>query len=186
MRVKDKIYISPSGVLKERIQREDLFVLNLEGEELDVPPPYKKLHRSSCTPNFLNAYTLRKAGSVMHIHSRNAVLATLLYPGSEIRLTHLQMIKGIHNPTTGVNFNYDHEIVIPVIENTREEVGLKVPMAEAMINYPEASAILVRRHGIYVWGDTWKQTKVMLECFEHLLDLAVHMKMAGLNPSEAP
>lgn len=66
------------------------------------------------------------AGSVMHVHSRSAILATMVFAGSEIRLSHMQMIKGIRKPSTPGNFNYDEEIVIPVIENTREEAELKV------------------------------------------------------------
>ena len=34
-------------------------------------------------------------------------------------------------------------------------------MAEVIAQYPETSAILVRRHGVYVWGDTWQQAKTM-------------------------
>lgn len=38
----DEIYIAPSGVQKERILPEDLFVQNLEGDDLQEPPEYKK------------------------------------------------------------------------------------------------------------------------------------------------
>ena len=34
-------------------------------------------------------------------------------------------------------------------------------MAKAMDDYPETSGILVRRHGFYVWGDTWEKAKTM-------------------------
>lgn len=34
-------------------------------------------------------------------------------------------------------------------------------MAQAMDDYPESNAVLVRRHGFYVWGDTWKEAKAM-------------------------
>ena len=35
-------------------------------------------------------------------------------------------------------------------------------LKEAIINYPDTCAVLVRRHGVYVWGDTWEKTKTML------------------------
>ena len=35
------------------------------------------------------------AGAVIHTHSKQAVMATLLYPGTEFRITHQEMIKGI-------------------------------------------------------------------------------------------
>lgn len=38
----DEIYIAPSGVQKERIQPEDLFIQNMEGDDIQVPPEYKK------------------------------------------------------------------------------------------------------------------------------------------------
>jgi methylthioribulose-1-phosphate dehydratase len=40
-------------------------------------------------------FAARDAGAVIHTHSKAAVLATLLYPGKEFRVTHLEMIKVI-------------------------------------------------------------------------------------------
>lgn len=34
-------------------------------------------------------------------------------------------------------------------------------MARAMNDYPEASAVLVRRHGVYIWSKTWQGAKSM-------------------------
>jgi len=52
-----KIYIAPSGVQKERILPEDLFVQDMEGQDLELPPSEKKLKKSQCTPLFMCAYT---------------------------------------------------------------------------------------------------------------------------------
>lgn len=38
----DDIYIAPSAVQKERILPEDMFVQNIEGDDIQTPPEYKK------------------------------------------------------------------------------------------------------------------------------------------------
>ncbi|XP_011314964.1 methylthioribulose-1-phosphate dehydratase [Fopius arisanus] len=182
----DEIYIAPSGVQKERIKPEDMFVQDINGKDIAAPPPEKKFKKSQCTPLFMCAYTSRNAGAVIHTHSKFAVMATLLWPGKEFRVTHLEMIKGIRNQKLGRAYRYDEELVVPIIENTPFEQDLKDRMAEVMEQYPETCAILVRRHGVYVWGDTWQQAKTMNECYDYLFDIAVQMKKAGINPSLKP
>ncbi|CAH1977819.1 unnamed protein product [Acanthoscelides obtectus] len=144
----DKIYIAPSAVQKERIHSSDMFVQTIEGDDLELPPPEKKLKKSQCTPLFMCAYTMRNAGAVIHTHSKAAVIATLLFPGKEFKCTHLEMIKGIKNQQTGKNFRYDEELVVPIIENTPFEEDLKDRLAETIRQYPHTCAVLVRRHGV--------------------------------------
>lgn len=181
-----EIYIAPSGVQKERIKPDDLFVQDIDGNDLQLPSPLKKLKKSQCTPLFMCAYTARNAGAVIHTHSKAALLATLLYPGKEFKVTHLEMIKGIRNQKLNRYYNYDEELVVPIIENTPVEADLKDRMAEVIRNYTETSAVLVRRHGVYVWGDTWQQAKTMCECYDYLFDVAVKMKLHGLDPTATP
>lgn len=182
----DEIYIAPSGVQKERIKPEDLFVQDIHGKDLELPQPSKKLKKSQCTPLFMCAYTARNAGAVIHTHSKTALLATLLYPGKEFKVTHLEMIKGIKNQKLNRYYNYNEELVVPIIENTPFEADLKDRMAEVIKEYPETCAVLVRRHGVYVWGDTWQQAKTMCECYDYLFDIAVKMKLHGLDPTATP
>lgn len=181
----DEIYIAPSGVQKERIQPEDLFVMDFEENDLSLPPPAKKLKKSQCTPLFMNAYTMRGAGAVIHTHSKHAVMATLLY-GKEFCITHQEMIKGIRKCKTGGNYRYNEMLVVPIVENTCEEKDLKDRMAEAMEKFPETCAVLVRRHGVYVWGETWKKAKSMCECYDYLFEIAVQMKQFGMDPTARP
>lgn len=56
---------------------------------------------------------------------------------------------------------YDEELIVPIIENTPLERDLEDRMYATMQEYPGSTAILVRRHGIYVWGDTWQKAKTM-------------------------
>jgi len=71
------------------------------------------------------------------------------------------VLKGIHNQKLGRNYNYDEELVVPIIENTPWEADLKDRMTQVIEDYPETTAVLVRRHGVYVWGDTWQRAKTM-------------------------
>jgi methylthioribulose 1-phosphate dehydratase / enolase-phosphatase E1 len=111
----------------------------------------------------------------------NAVLATLLEPtASEFRCTHLEMMKGI----TGHGF-YDN-MVVPIIENTARECELTGRMRAAMEAYPKSSAVLVRRHGVYVWGKNWIEAKTQAECYDYLFGIAVKMAGLGIDASRAP
>uniref|UniRef100_A0A673JJA1 Methylthioribulose-1-phosphate dehydratase n=1 Tax=Sinocyclocheilus rhinocerous TaxID=307959 RepID=A0A673JJA1_9TELE len=181
----EHIYIAPSGVQKERIQPDDLFVCDIDEKDISCPPPQKKLKKSQCTPLFMNAYTMRGAQAVIHTHSKSAVMATLMFPGKEFRITHQEMIKGIRKGNS-VHPKTNSCDVVPIIENTPEEKDLKERMARAMDMYPDSCAVLVRRHGVYVWGETWEKAKTMCECYDYLFDIAVQMKQCGLEPSALP
>ncbi|RXM32029.1 Methylthioribulose-1-phosphate dehydratase [Acipenser ruthenus] len=163
-----------------------MFVCDVEERDISCPPACKKLKKSQCTPLFMNAYTMRGAGAVIHTHSKAAVMATLLFPGKEFRITHQEMIKGIRKGSSGTSYRYDDTLVVPIIENTPEERDLKDRMARAMDQYPESCAVLVRRHGVYVWGESWEKAKTMCECYDYLFDIAVQMKQCGLDPSQLP
>jgi methylthioribulose-1-phosphate dehydratase len=174
----DTVYLAPSGVPKERINPDDLFLLNREGDIVQRPTS-DALKPSECQHLFYNAYNLRDAGAVLHSHSLNAMLVTLLYD-DVFRVTHLEMMKGI----TGVGY---HDVCeVPIINNTAHECELTETMADAMKAYPKSHAVLVRRHGVYVWGDDWKQAKKHAECYDYLFAAAVRMKQMGLDPARMP
>lgn len=116
--VSDKIYLAPSGVQKERMLPEDLFVVDMDEKELSAPPAAKKFAASQCTPLFFNAFRLRDAGACIHTHSQHAVMATLLTRGNEFRITHQEMIKGIRIGSTKENLKFFDELVVPIIDNT--------------------------------------------------------------------
>lgn len=173
----ERIFMAPSGVQKERLQPRDLFVLDASGAVIEAPQGGARL--SACAPLFMNAFELRGAGAVLHSHSVNAMLATLT-DGDEFRVTHLEMMKGIRD--TG----YHDQLVVPIIENTAHECDLADSMAEAMRAYPKSDAVLVRRHGVYVWGKDWVQAKTQAECYDYLFAAAVKMRQLGVDPAAAP
>lgn len=64
------------------------------------------------------------------------------------------MIKGVRVGGMGRALSYLDTLELPIIENTPHEEDLKSSMAEAMKEYPDAAGVLVRRHGVYVWGSS--------------------------------
>lgn len=80
-------------------------------------------------------------------------MATLLWPGDTFRVSGLEMIKGVRWAGVDAAMSYLDELVVPIIENTPKEEDLRDSMAQAMKDYPKAAAVLVRRHGVYVWGE---------------------------------
>ena len=52
----DRIYITPSGVQKERLEPEDIFIVNSKGEVIDGPDPKRNLKPSQTTPLYITTY----------------------------------------------------------------------------------------------------------------------------------
>ncbi|CAM9305180.1 unnamed protein product [Heterosigma akashiwo] len=167
--------MTPSGVQKERMTPEDLFVLDLEGRVLShpglVPGSARAYKLSACAPLFMHTYKLRGSGAVLHSHGMECVLATLLCEKlrvKEFRISHQEMIKGL------VGHGYHDELVIPIIENTAHEEDLADSLEKAIRAHPQANAVLVARHGIYVWGPTWGKAKTQAECLHYLFGSRPH------------
>jgi methylthioribulose-1-phosphate dehydratase len=170
-----KIYMAPSGVQKERLNREDIFVLDEQGRIVETPPFGKLLKLSACAPLFMKAYNCREAGAVIHSHSVNAVLASLISEGSEFRISHMEMIKGIRG------MGYHDTLVVPIIKNTAYEGDLAASLEQVIVEYPSTFAVLVERHGVYVWGKDWKEAKTHAECYDYLFQVAVELRKLGIS-----
>ncbi|XP_040990041.1 probable bifunctional methylthioribulose-1-phosphate dehydratase/enolase-phosphatase E1 isoform X3 [Juglans microcarpa x Juglans regia] len=142
------IVMSPSGVQKERMVPEDMYVLSPDGSILSLPSPKPYPHKppkcSDCGPLFLKTYEMCNAGAVIHSHGVESCLVTMLHPLSkEFRI-------------------------------------------EA---YPKTTAVLVRNHGIYIWGDSWINAKTQAECYHYLFDAAIKLHQLGLDwstPNHGP
>jgi len=168
----EHVLVAPSGVQKERMQPDHIFTIALDGAVVDRPAD-ATLRPSECSSLFLKAINLRAAGAVIHSHSMYAMAATLLFE-KEFSISHLEMIKGIHG------MNYGDTLVVPIIENTARECDLADALEDAILRYPSTFAVLVRRHGVYVWGADWIRAKTHAECYEYLFRAAVEMRRMGI------
>jgi methylthioribulose-1-phosphate dehydratase len=183
IRENGRVYMAPSGVQKERLAEDEIYVLD-EAGQVQSGPTRPGLKPSECAPLFYNAFRLRDAGAVLHSHGMFALLASLgsapalrggatVNAGDTFECTELEMIKGISG------HGYYDRLVVPIVENTAHECDLADRMAAAIEAYPQSSAVLVRRHGVYIWGrDAW-HAKAQAECYHYLFEASV--RMAGLG-----
>lgn len=175
------IHMAPSGVQKERIAPEDVFLLDaavLDRVEILRPAADPALRISECTPLFYNAYKHRDAGAAIHSHSVWAVLAARLFSprglAAQFVTRGLEMQKGLRGKSC-----FD-EVRIPIIPNTARESELTQSMAEAMQAHPDVDAVIVAGHGVYVWGKDWIAAKTQAECLDYLFRAAVEAHRLGL------
>jgi methylthioribulose-1-phosphate dehydratase len=187
----DAIYMAPSGVQKERIRPEDVFVLDaasLEGCTVLRGPADLRL--SECQPLFYNAFRDRDAGAVIHSHSLWAVLGARLADrtsgGHEGEVVGCFVSRGLEMQKGLRGKGCFDEVRIPVIANTSREAQLTDSMAAAMRAHPDVDAVLVQGHGVYVWGRTWVEAKTQAECLDYLFRAAAEAHRLGLGLADGP
>ena len=178
-----RVFVAPSGIQKEDMIGQDVFELDMDRNVVE-PPATEKLRQSACTPLWYVVYRNRPtAKCVIHTHSIHAQMATLVDPtemSPTLRITHLEMLKGVGNHA------YDDVLEIPIIDNRPSEDLLASQLESVIQKYPKCNAVLVRRHGLYVWGDSWEQAKTQCESFDYLFESAVQMRQMGIDFSVPP
>lgn len=176
-----RLYTSPSGVQKEDMIGNDIFVLDMKMNLISSTHPHG-LSISSMTSLWYIVYKYRpKVRCVIHVHSINSVLASLLDEKSnKMRLTHLEMIKGVNN------YSFNDILEIPIIRNQVSEDKLGPDFERVIQQFPKSNIILVRRHGVYVWGNSWEHAKTQLESVDYLFECAIKMKDLGICYSTMP
>lgn len=150
-----RLLLAPTGVHKERVRPEDLFVVDPDTGRILEPPANAALRPSECGDIFRAVIARRGAGSVVHSHALAAVLVCD-DAGDAVSIERLEMLKGI----PGLSNNDRH--LVPVVDNTAREPELVVDVERVLDDerFRSAFAIGVRDHGAYVWGaDAWEAKK---------------------------
>ena len=184
------IFIAPSGVQKELMQPTDIFVMDFESRAYLRKPA--SLKPSACTPLFLAAFD-KGAGCCIHTHSQWAVLVTLLVEQDAIQngknpatscfeIERIEQIKGIPRGRNKEGMlGFFDRLKVPIIENTAFEEDLTHGLETAIEKYADSYAVLVRRHGVYIWGVNVEKAKTQAESLDYIFRLAVEMKQLGLK-----
>jgi methylthioribulose-1-phosphate dehydratase len=157
-----RLAVTVSGVDKGEITAADSVVIDSEGLAVDssgkVPSAEAGLHARIAR--------VAGAGAVVHVHALAPVVAAEFWPDGVV-LKDLEMLKGFGR--------HDHEeVVIPVVPNSQDMAELGDAFEKGFD--PRTPALLVARHGVYVWGDDLIQARHRLECLEWLLRFKVETR----------
>lgn len=157
--------VSESGIDKSLFNEENFLPVLIETREMD-PSYFVSGRRSSDeTDIHLSLYEITKAQCVLHSHMLSALLFADLYQNSAMAsITGLELIKAFKGMKT-----HEENLIIPLFENTQNIKELSEKIKPALID-THTYGIILRGHGIYVWGDSVFSAKRHLEAFEYLFN----------------
>ena len=97
------------------------------------------------------------AVAVFHTHSPLSVVASLMTssPGDKFTASGLQMVKAMRG------LKWSDTLELPIIGNKDTEDAIAEDLEIAVRDNPGVDAVLIRGHGLYVWGPSWQAAKVM-------------------------
>jgi methylthioribulose-1-phosphate dehydratase len=115
---------------------------------------------------------VRGAGAVLHTHSMwSTVLSERFAAAGGVTIAGYEMLKGLEGVTT-----HEHREWIPVLENDQDTARLAARIGDTLREYPQAHALLLRRHGMYTWGETLPQAVRHVEIVEFLLEAVARIE----------
>ncbi|WP_226683329.1 methylthioribulose 1-phosphate dehydratase [Sutcliffiella horikoshii] len=160
--------VSSSGKDKRKKTSEDFLLV----DELGKAVENTSLKPSAETLLHLKVYQKTNAGCSLHVHTvDNNVVSELYGDHGEIRFKGQEIIKAF-----GI-WEEDAEVSIPIIRNHADIPALADDFSQYIDG--DAGAVLIRNHGITVWGKTAFEAKKYLEAWEFLF--SYHLKLLSVK-----
>jgi len=157
-----RLMMTRSGASKGALTAESLLEVDADGAPLQPgagrPSAEALLHVAiACA---------RSAGAVLHTHSIwSTVLSNRHAAAGGLGVTGYEMLKGLEGIST-----HEHREWIPILENDQDMPRLAGRVRQALADHPACHAFLLRRHGLYTWGETLPQAIRHVEILEFLLE----------------
>jgi methylthioribulose-1-phosphate dehydratase len=158
-----RILITASGLDKGAMEPADLLEIDAKGELFagqGKPSAETSLHGV--------IYRDRPGtGAIFHVHTVwNTLLSDRFAKAGAVALENYELLKALAGVET-----HEHRELVPILENSQEYVGLARELESALRNYSEAHGVLLRRHGLYTWGESVAGARRHLEALEFLFEV---------------
>lgn len=158
------IAITVSGKHKGHLQRDDIMLIDAEGQSLDGKKPSAEtvLHTS-----LYQRYP--EISAVLHPHSLGATLAARIFK-TEVILEDYELLKAISGIDT-----HETRISIPIFANDQNIPRLAAAVEHYLDQHGDIHAYIIAGHGFYTWGGSVAETLRHLEALEFLFDCEIRL-----------
>ena len=154
--------ITPSGAFKGSLTVSRI----LEVDEQGAVSGDDAVRPSAETGLHLAIVRARGAGAVFHTHSIwSTVLSDLHAAEGGLLIEGYEMLKGLSGVRT-----HQHSEWVPIVENDQDMSRLGRVVSDALGRHPGAHGFLIRRHGLYTWGQDAAEATRHVEIFEFLFE----------------
>jgi methylthioribulose-1-phosphate dehydratase len=114
-----------------------------------------------------------EARAIFHVHSIwNTLLSDRFAADGAVPLENYELLKALSGVVT-----HEHRELVPILENSQQYVGLALELAAALREFPAAHGVLLRRHGLYTWGESIAGARRHLEALEFLFEVEARRLM---------
>jgi methylthioribulose-1-phosphate dehydratase len=166
-----RIAITSSGISKGELTAEGIVEIDQAGQltspVMGRPSAEARLH--------VEIVHMRGAGAVLHTHSMwSTLLSDRHIRGRGLAVEGYEMLKGLQGVAT-----HEHREWIPILENDQDMKRLGGRVRAALTEHPASHAFLLRRHGMYTWGDTLSEAVRHVEIVEFLLEAIARSERGG-------
>jgi len=156
--------VSESGIDKSQFTEDNFLPLYYAIRKMHESFGGSQRKSSDETDIHLTIYQITKANCVLHSHMLDSLLFADLFSNEDFAtIKGLELLKGFR----GVN-THELEIKIPIFDNTQDIAKLAEQIKPALLAQTNNYGLLLRGHGVYVWGDSVEEAKRHLEVFEYI------------------
>jgi methylthioribulose-1-phosphate dehydratase len=161
-----RLAITASARDKRALRPEDVLTVDEHGVAIERPGHPAAGRPSAETRLHLAIAEARHAGAVVHTHSVwGTMLSDVCASSGGLRIHGYEMLKGLHGVTS-----HEHHEWIPILENDQDMSRLADVVRHTLAQHPDAHALLLRRHGLYTWGDSLADAERHVEILEFLFE----------------
>lgn len=168
--------ITGTGLHKGTLSQDDFVRVDENGTVVDgagYPSAETALH--------LLLANVWRASAVLHTHSSwSTIISDLHANAGGLWIEGYEMLKGLE----GVK-SHLHREWLPIIENDQDIATLAGVVGAKLTEHPNVHGFLLRRHGLYTWGENLKQARRHLETLEFLLEVVGRTRTLSEADSDA-